>query len=225
MLQAYAQHMACEVVSPEPTAAGPVPPVPKVTLRNPRGSSPEKYDVTGFPLPMVHDSRVSGERWYGSAVLWEEIEHQWWPVPWINGDGGLTGDFLSFREDAGDSVTRRLCVVCGDGLRRSVLVGSFDGERETSGGWCHPKCLALTITICPHFSDDRSGPFGFLWTGEGVGIVEDADLFIAAVREGAVPLDAATIKAMAQVDPWGETDLTGMAPADLAEAVSTHRKK
>lgn len=181
-------------------------------VRNPRGSTPDMYDSTGYPLPLVHDSAVYTP--YGDGREEDNRDRTWWPVPWINGRAGLGGDFFSFREDHRVAESDRLCCVCGDGLRISVLIGSVEGLRETAGGWAHPKCLSLTISVCPHFTREaRTGsPTGFLWVGPGIGVVSDATFVVDEVHPEAVPLDAATIHAMAKADPWGDTDLTHMVP-------------
>ncbi|MFS0885164.1 hypothetical protein [Aeromicrobium sp. 179-A 4D2 NHS] len=178
---------------------------------------------------MVHDSVVHPDRrehadslysvtdedgWDGENARQRLSTHrEWWPVPWINGDHGLRGDFHSFRDDMERAETERLCCVCGDGLGLSVLIGALSGKDETSGGWSHPKCLRLAVTICPHFTRGEPDPdriSGWLWVGDGVGLADAATFSIDEVHPDAVPLTRADIDRLAQADPMGETDLRSL---------------
>lgn len=179
------------------------------TPRN-RGPEPLAYSTTGYPLPMVHDHAVYPEG------EWNEDRRgsrEWWPVPWINGDYGLKGDFHSFRDDMDRAETERLCCVCGDPLGLSILLGAISDRHETSGGWSHPKCLRLAVTMCPHFTrKTEEKTFGYLWVGDGIGLTGDANFAVDEVHPDVVPLTREDVNRLAAADPMGDTDLRLLLP-------------
>lgn len=158
-----------------------------------------RYSGTGYPLPLVDDSLVRTD-----TNAYRLPERRAWPVPWINGDYGLDGDFHSFRDDHQRAETERLCCVCGNGLHATVVVAAENKRRSTSGGWSHPRCARLAVTMCPHFADSGDDEMvAWLHTGPGIGLAHGATFSVDDVAEECEPLTLALVAAIAADDPWG----------------------
>ncbi len=135
------------------------------------------------------------------------------PVPWINGSHPYNGDWVTFDESRAVQAHRqRLCAVCGQPLERIALLGR-SGHRSTTGFGCHPRCMQLAFTACPHFTGpgDRAGAkpavawrvdaaaLGDLSTDDHATSYERFQRVVAGLPE----LNARDVQALASVDPWG----------------------
>lgn len=170
-------------------------------------------DVVGWPRPVwVRPDAAAcpeGRGARGHEADDEGAPARRLPVPWINGESGLKGDFYSFRPDALRSVEQRLCAVCGNHMPGDIALGAMNGNRITSGGWCHPRCLAVAVRMCPHFThNDSDATFivGWRYRGPGVGLV-DVELVDDPVAPCAAPLTVSELTEWARRDPWGHEGL------------------
>ncbi len=135
------------------------------------------------------------------------------PVPWINGTHPYNGDWATFDESrAVQAHQQRLCAVCGQPLDRIALLGR-SGDRSTTGFECHPRCMQLALTACPHFTDRAEptaakpavawrvdGPhLGHLATDDHAPSYERFQRVVADLPE----LSARGVQALASIDPWG----------------------
>ncbi len=135
------------------------------------------------------------------------------PVPWINGTHPYNGDWVTFDESrAVQAHEQRLCAVCGQPLERIALLGR-SGDRSTTGFGCHPRCMQLAFTACPHFTDPagpaRAKP-AVAWRVDGPqlgglpieGHPTSYERFQRVVAE--LPeLSARDVQSLASIDPWG----------------------
>jgi hypothetical protein len=172
--------------------------------RRPMTHTPE-YDPTqvGYPLQRVHRDVLVAARNRSDDLPTME----WWPIPWINGEHGAKGDFYSFRDDMRRAETERLCCVCGNGLHQTIAIAANGGLKETSGGWGHPKCVKLTISICPHFTRQNLTTVAYAYQGAGVGLEGEAEFSIDHIHPDATPLTAEQLTELAAADPWGKQQL------------------
>ena len=135
------------------------------------------------------------------------------PVPWINGAHPYNGDWVTFDETrAVQARDQRLCAVCGQPLDRIALLGR-GGDRSTPGSGCHPRCMQLTLTACPHFTDPArpagvntavawrvdGSRSGYLAADDHVNSYDDLQRVDAELPE----LTARDVQALASIDPWG----------------------
>lgn len=127
---------------------------------------------------------------------------KFWPAPWVNGEHALKGDFYSFRDDSGRAWTEPLCCICGGELGPVVAIAAMGGVQETAGGWGHPRCVDLSVTLCPHFTDAK-GTVAFLVQDGTIGIVEPVSMSIDEIVPSATPLDRTALRALAKADPAG----------------------
>lgn len=128
------------------------------------------------------------------------------PLPWINGTAPAKGefaDFYAFREDCRRAETDRLCCICGDPLRYFVTVGAMGGDRATSGGWGHPRCIHLSVRLCPHFAD-LTETVAWLHEGDGIGVSLPATFEIDEVLDTARAMDRQDLAWLARTNPWGD---------------------
>lgn len=157
-------------------------------------------DRTGLPRPMV--TPFGADDLVRDGLLREGRKL---PAPWINGAAGLDGNFLDFRKDVTRAETERLCCVCGDELHELVAIAAMNGERETSGGWGHPRCVALAVRLCPHFLRDDALAWpvvAYLHRGPGVGVT-DPTFSIDTIDDAPTPLTRTELTDLARTDPWG----------------------
>jgi hypothetical protein len=156
----------------------------------------------------------------------EDVHRAQLPVPWINAPKILDDrNWLLFRDDAVRAHTDRLCAVCGDPLGARILLGAFSGDsRSTSGPGCHPRCMWMTVNVCPHFvrhgAPDDDTVVAYLYEGPGVGYVnpyddgdeawqaeewETEDMYAGSnpVDPSAVSVTFAELRALARRDPHG----------------------
>lgn len=132
------------------------------------------------------------------------------PMPWINGDEG-DSDFLDFKEPRPVvSVRDRLCAICGNKMDGFVTLAAANNQRYTSGGWGHPRCIALAVKVCPHFQRYEQGGKGYenptvawLYRGEGVGLVDPNFEYFDEISSDAEPLTLIELKQLARDNPWG----------------------
>lgn len=180
--------------------------------------------ATGLPRPKAVPGWVEDERGERTTQKKPAL-----PLPWINGDGpdaeGMA-DFYAFRDDCRRADTERLCCICGDPLNHYVAIGAQSGERQTSGGWGHPRCIALAVRLCPHFDKFRDGPVvAWLHEGEGIGVdrvmfsVDSPPLDRDFIGLGATfevddvlpttkPMDRSDLAWLARTNPWGHAEST-----------------
>lgn len=91
------------------------------------------------------------------------------PLPnvYVGGENQLKGDWSSFDVERSSVCLRdRLCAVCGEPLRSLTLYGALDRggfwadmrEKHTNGPGAHPRCFAMALRFCPHFTgyDDKA---------------------------------------------------------------------
>jgi hypothetical protein len=150
---------------------------------------------TGLPRP-----KASPGRRYDDDQLKEPL-----PLPWINGDGpdpDGEADFYAFRDDCSRAASERLCCICGDPLGRVVTLGAMSGDRLTSGGWGHPRCIHMAVRLCPHFAKIE-GTVAWLHQGPGFGVVEPATFEVDVVSDDALPMSRDALASLAKSDPWG----------------------
>ncbi len=135
------------------------------------------------------------------------------PVPWINGAHPYDGDWVTFDENrAAQADHDRLCAVCGQPLNRITLLGR-GGDRSTPGPGCHPRCMRLTLTACPHFTDPADptaadatvawrvdGPhLGYVPAGDHQKAYESSQ----RVADGLPEFTVGDVQVLASIDPWG----------------------
>jgi hypothetical protein len=131
------------------------------------------------------------------------------PAPWINGtEIEAQEDWHSFRPDAMRAHEERLCVVCGEPLNQSVILGVMDiRRRETSGPGGHPRCIWVAVNSCPHLVELESDTVAWEYVDEGVGYDgpshEDAYGSGERVDDSAHPLTRSQLKSLARTDPLG----------------------
>ena len=135
------------------------------------------------------------------------------PVAWINGAHPYHGDWVTFDEARTlQALDQQLCAVCGQPLNRITLLARA-GDSSTSAAGCHPRCMHLTVTACPHFTDPtdatRAGS-AVAWRAVDAGLGDPHDRgrrTSYADRQavaGELPeLTARDVQALASVDPWG----------------------
>lgn len=164
---------------------------------------------------------LSPAGWPRPWLLWTPPAHgirsQWMPrilpVPWINGVHPYHGDWLTFDETRAVRVNdERLCGVCGQPLDRIALLGR-GGDGSTSGPACHPRCMQLTLTACPHFADPdqptgAAATVGWRVDGRHVGYVgplEHRTSYegLRRVSAGLPEVTAHDVRILAGMDPWG----------------------
>lgn len=131
------------------------------------------------------------------------------PVPWINGAHPYHGDWVTFDEGrATRAHAERLCAVCGQPLNAITLLGRGD-DNSTFGPGCHPRCMQLTLTACPHFTDSDASIHSnaaVAWRVEGTDLgyeLGDAREAFKRVVAGLAEMRARDVQALASVDPWG----------------------
>lgn len=135
------------------------------------------------------------------------------PVPWLNGAHPYRGDWMTFdAERAIQAHEQRLCAVCGQPLNHIALLGRR-GEGRTAGSGCHPRCMELTLTACPHFTDpaaSATSSAGVAWRVDGPNLgylmADDQPNPYAGtqrVEAGLPELGAREVEVLARADPWG----------------------
>lgn len=135
------------------------------------------------------------------------------PVPWINGTCPYRGDWVTFDETrAVLARDERLCAVCGQPLNRIALLGR-GGDDSTSGPGCHPRCMQLALTACPHFTDPVHAPPAdpaVAWRVDGPHLgyrpADDREKpydGFQRVDDGLPQLTARDVEILAGVDAWG----------------------
>lgn len=161
----------------------------------------DDWNHAGYPRPLVYHVNIAAD----ARDKMPKIGH--FPAPWINGDHAKSGDFYSFRDDAMRAVTESLCCMCGTALRGVVAVGISVRERKpvSYGGWCHPKCLRLAVSLCPHYSDSEPETVvAHLHVGDGPGVEPDPEALSGAIPlAGTTPLTMAELRDLAVSNPWG----------------------
>ncbi len=153
----------------------------------------QEFRRSGYPRPVG---------WTRSGFVADAGSLKAYPAPWINGEHAADGDFYSFRDDMGRAHEERLCCICGDQLGSVVAIGAYRGERATSGGWGHPRCIKLAVRMCPHFAE-MEGTVAWMHVGPGVGVLNPAYEDHDDVVETAAPLDREALNFLAADDPWG----------------------
>lgn len=127
------------------------------------------------------------------------------PAPWIGGDNVLSQDWYGFRPGASEAHRDRLCAVCGEEMRGTVVLGNFQGH-NTSGPGCHPRCAALAVARCPHF-EDLPDVVAFAYDGPGPGYIHEnfRELYSEGhvVHPMAQPLCRDEVRRLASIDPLG----------------------
>lgn len=135
------------------------------------------------------------------------------PVPWINGVHPFHGDWVTFDEDrAVQAHEKRLCGVCGQPLDRIALLGRAGGQ-STIGPGCHPRCLQLALTACPHFTapaNESDGDSAVAWRVDGprpdhLPVADRRKAYESRqqVLDGLPALTNRDVHALATIDPWG----------------------
>lgn len=134
------------------------------------------------------------------------------PVPWVNGDHPYHGDWVTLdRTRAVQAQRERLCAVCGQPLNRITLLGR-GGDDSTPGPGCHPRCMQVTLTACPHFTDpalptDASSAVSWRVDGDQLGYqpADEENSFEGRQRvaDGLPELTSRDVHLLAGVDPWG----------------------
>jgi hypothetical protein len=128
------------------------------------------------------------------------------PTPWINGSAAMDGDFLSFRNDMLRALTERRCCICGDQLNRVIAIAAANGNLETSGGWGHPRCVQMAISLCPHFATERAQAWStvaWLYEGPGVGCSDPSFGDFDEIDQPVEALARGALKSLAKENPWG----------------------
>lgn len=132
------------------------------------------------------------------------------PVPWVNGAHPYRGDWVTFDEERATHAHRqRLCGVCGQPLNQVALLGRRDNG-SAAGPASHPRCMELTLTACPQFTDPPDSAAAVVWRVDGPRLgyltvdgghhpYEGAQPVEAGLRE----LGAREVEALARIDPWG----------------------
>lgn len=186
----------------------------------------------GWPRPRGEWLDESGRR------LGLEVEPETLPVPWVlarAADGKVA--WTVFHGQAHTAHPKRLCQVCGEELGTIVLLGlaedtGNEGHR-TSGPGCHPRCMALTLSFCPHFRDlPANGTVAYAYTGPGTGYrafdgpddpeptpsqIEEVYTATVAIAPDALPMSACLVKELARRDPTGSDPV---AASRLLDAVA-----
>lgn len=148
------------------------------------------------------------------------------PVPWVTRvrPGGDV-EFTDFHEGADQAHIDRLCQICGLELGTVILLGVsgvHGGRPHTSGPGCHPRCMALAMSFCPHFGRRRNEPdrlVAYRYEGAGAGYEvgsfdPDNDMLYGdenPIDSAAVPLTLAEVKELARRDPLGAATATPQA--------------
>lgn len=162
----------------------------------------DKQDRTGLPRPNASpgwETDADGER--------TDVRRRALPLPWINGapDADGSADFYAFRDDCRRAEVDRLCCICGDALGPLVVIAAMSGAAQTSGGWGHPRCIQLSVQLCPHFRHHDDEPIvAWLHRGPGVGVVEPATFEVDDIVGSADPVGRDELAHLAKADPWGE---------------------
>ena len=131
------------------------------------------------------------------------------PVPWVveasHGEGVA---WTVLHDDSQRAHTERLCQVCGLKLHQVVLLGTFDGY--VNGPGCHPRCLALALQFCPHFTGGHdTDQVGWRYEGDGLGYIAPGafgDVYAISnpVDPAGVAITRAEVKDLARRDPLGQ---------------------
>lgn len=94
------------------------------------------------------------------------------PVPWLI-DLEVMG-WTGFRENVCDAALSRLCMVCGEPVVRTLVLGYYscgepDDQRFTSGPGGHPRCMLLAATCCPRLVEEAEDDGQVAWRCDGEG--------------------------------------------------------
>lgn len=159
----------------------------------------------------------------------DEAEPETLPIPWVLAcDEDGTVSWTVFHGQAHTAHHDRLCQVCGGELGDVVILGLAEiakagkeraEEPRTSGPGCHPRCMALTLSFCPHFRDlPEDETVAFAYRGSGLGYlvfdqpseaeatpaqIEEVYTATVAIAPDAVPLKVSDVKDLARRDPMG----------------------
>jgi hypothetical protein len=136
------------------------------------------------------------------------------PAIWINAAHGETVDYISCRDDSSRAHTEMLCQVCGEPLGGVFVLGQTYNRKATVGSGMHPRCMALTLSFCPHYkSKTDDDVVAYLYEGEGTGYewdrqdwdTTDEDVYCEArdIVPEATPLTATQVKDLARQNPMG----------------------
>ncbi len=130
------------------------------------------------------------------------------PVPWLVDLEGL--GWTGFRDDACEAARARLCMVCGEPVTGTLVLGYYSGGvgRCTSGPGGHPRCMLLAATTCPRLVEDGAddGQVAWHFDGEGPGhevplVVDDGYGSGEAVSPNALPLTLSELRALVREQP------------------------
>jgi hypothetical protein len=91
------------------------------------------------------------------------------PNIWLGGDAQRHNDWLSFDATLeAETEAGHVCVVCGEELSRLRVFGKT-GAFLTNGPPAHPRCFALALKFCPHFTEPpythRHYTLAYVWDG------------------------------------------------------------
>lgn len=91
------------------------------------------------------------------------------PVPWLVDLKNL--GWTGFRDDACFAARDRLCMVCGEPVVGTLVLGYYGGGTSGPGG--HPRCMLLAATTCPRLVEEgeRDGQVAWRYDGPGPGHV------------------------------------------------------
>jgi hypothetical protein len=128
-------------------------------------AAPVTVHTTGCPRPYADLPAHVHERLAEDGFLPRRL-----PVPWINTDRALDGDFTLFDGEALAVLAEHdymLCGICGLPLDRLK-------NDSTSGSAMHARCALLAYHYCPDLKH-RDGPFPFVaYDGPGCGLQLDS---------------------------------------------------
>lgn len=158
-------------------------------------------NTAGWPRPRRTWTDNRGRRGYVG-------QERQLPVPWILGQN-KHGEirWTVFKDDWTVAAHGHLCQVCGEVLSSIKLLG-IEKPGMTSGSACHPRCMALALSLCPHLID-ASPLVAYRYDGPGPGFyVPDQELLLQGLPEyevmtTAVPYTASDVVELARQNPMG----------------------
>lgn len=129
--------------------------------------------TAGLPRPLVKYPPENGTSLFRTCEVPNRM-----PVPWINGNNPVTGQWLVFDINRCKVAhPMRNCTVCGSRMKGTVVylnLAQRDG-RWTSGPGAHPKCALIAANYCPHvleqWKDDDNAVIAYAYDGEGQGYI------------------------------------------------------
>lgn len=162
----------------------------------------------GWPRPW-RDLQESSVRAYEDRQAPARV-----PAPWMNSshDDDQDIDWFACRDDCGLAHTQRLCQVCGIALGNSFVLPRAYRDNQTNGGGVHPRCMALSLRFCPHFSIEPAATVAYAYHGPDVGYIppahakdpNDVHETSRATLPGLRALTRADVLDIVVADPLGE---------------------